>query len=981
MIKQIKQKFLAIILAVTIVMMSFWGAGYALADSGPSDIAGHWGEKPIHSAMAQGIIKGYPDGTFRPDGPVTRAEFVAMLNTALGLQAKNTVSLVFTDVPENAWYKNEVAKASFAHYINGVSDSIFQPNRSITRQEAAVMLARILPQAGYLDQSSLSNAPDHGSISDWALSPIAVLVNKGYINGRADGNLTPRGPLTRAEAVTLLTTILEKETIIREDVYVKNAGESLANTIYVGDITIEKSVGEGDVSLKNLTALSHVYVLGGGVGTVTIEDDYIVRLVVLKEGTPVRVMSSGISTIHFSVVFNNNLLVNSQGETALVNKGEYRQIVRVEGTVNEQSGRDIIAAIEKQITSMGNISPDQVQEGAKSVLNGAEVSMDTTNIIVVNIPQAPAVAPATSISSGSSGSGGSSDDSDGSSKTIITAVAINGNARIGDALASTLTPSAATVVYQWKKANTPGGEFTDVAGAVYATYTPIAGDQGQYLIVTATGTGNYKGSVTSDAKGPVVAADPGQTPITAIGAVTGSASIGGTLTAGVLTPAGATAVYQWMAADIADGEYANINGADESVYTAVYGDYQKYLKVVATGTGSYTGTVTSDPSDRVGTGAIQSIAAISGTVKLGEILAAGDLIPVGASVYYQWKWASTTNGSYSDISGAISDTYTLAADNLGKYIKLTVTGYGAYSGSATSASTGPVVTDLTAIGNISGTLKLGETLTAGILTPPAATANYQWQRSNAADGAYTNISGATSSTYQLAAADYQKYLKVVATGTGSYVGTVTSDATGQVAAGEITAIGNISGTAKIAQTLTAGNVTPPGATVTYQWQRCDTDDGTFTNISGATSSTYTCVSDDIGKFLKVVATGTGYYSGTATSAAKGAVANYTGASLAETWFSYEPDGEYLYATVTWNDASSVTEVKNITDNINLSFRLNQTNSGGTYLFQSNNSFTFDRAYLRNIVNALSNGQIVDKEYRISFNRGNPVNVTIRFRKP
>lgn len=89
-------------------------------------------------------------------------------------------------------------------------------------------------------------------------------------------------------------------------------------------------------------------------------------------------------------------------------------------------------------------------------------------------------------------------------------------------------------------------------------------------------------------------------------------------------------------------------------------------------------------------------------------------------------------------------------------------------------------TELTAIGAISGTTRVGETLTAGALTPSGATVNYQWQRADSADGSYTNINGATANTYSLTSDDQNKFIKVVATGAGSYTGSVTSVATSAV---------------------------------------------------------------------------------------------------------------------------------------------------------------------------------------------------------
>ena len=93
-----------------------------------------------------------------------------------------------------------------------------------------------------------------------------------------------------------------------------------------------------------------------------------------------------------------------------------------------------------------------------------------------------------------------------------------------------------------------------------------------------------------------------------------------------------------------------------------------------------------------------------------------------------------------------------------------------------------------------------------------------------------------------------------------------------VSAVPITAIAAITGTPQVGVKLTAGALTPTAATATYQWQICDTSGGTYVNITGAIEKTYTPVAGDVTKFIKVVATGTGNYSGTKTSVATTAVA-------------------------------------------------------------------------------------------------------------
>jgi prepilin-type N-terminal cleavage/methylation domain-containing protein len=88
-------------------------------------------------------------------------------------------------------------------------------------------------------------------------------------------------------------------------------------------------------------------------------------------------------------------------------------------------------------------------------------------------------------------------------------------------------------------------------------------------------------------------------PLTAIAAISGTAQVGSTLTAGALTPSGATASYQWQRADASDGPYSNISGAPSNTYTPVSADGNKYLRVVATGIGSYWDSVTSAPTAKL----------------------------------------------------------------------------------------------------------------------------------------------------------------------------------------------------------------------------------------------------------------------------------------------------------------------------------------------------------------------------------------------
>ena len=141
-----------------------------------------------------------------------------------------------------------------------------------------------------------------------------------------------------------------------------------------------------------------------------------------------------------------------------------------------------------------------------------------------------------------------------------------------------------------------GGDVVTVSAA--ATYDTAAVGTGKTITVVYTLGGADAATYVTPvnytvATGVIRAVPPARTPITAIDAITGTPQVGVVLTAGALTPAGATASYQWQIAATSDGVYADISGETSNTYTPVTGDTGKFIKVVATGTGNYSDTVQS----------------------------------------------------------------------------------------------------------------------------------------------------------------------------------------------------------------------------------------------------------------------------------------------------------------------------------------------------------------------------------------------------
>jgi hypothetical protein len=255
---------------------------------------------------------------------------------------------------------------------------------------------------------------------------------------------------------------------------------------------------------------------------------------------------------------------------------------------------------------------------------------------------------------------------------------------------------------------------------------------------------------------------------------------------------------------------------------------------------------------------------ISGTVKFGQTLTAtpGTWSPSTITASYQWLRGGLA------ISGAKKGSYVLVAADIGQTITVQVTAskVGHVTTSTTSKPTVTVVPGTVTNSvkpSITGTAKVGQMLTAkpGTWSPTSVTFTYRWLRAGVA------ISGATTSTYILTAADIGKKVtvKVTVAKTGYATASATSIETAAVVMGTLTsAVPTISGTASVGKTLTAkpGAWGPETVTLTYQWLR------TGVAISGATTSTYKLTAADAGVPITVRVTGkkSGYSDAAKTSA-------------------------------------------------------------------------------------------------------------------
>ncbi|MCR5481567.1 MAG: S-layer homology domain-containing protein [Clostridia bacterium] len=172
-----------------------------------SDTVGHWAQQQIGVLAARGILGGIGDNMFAPDYNVTRAQFLAMLAKSVdGLDIAASVPAGFSDVPAGEWYYNYVNWGYENGIVNGMGENLFCPDANITREQMTVMLCNFAKAVGYEipQNGNVVAFTDASLISGWASEYVDKVVNAGIINGLPEGNFSPQGSATRAQAAKVL---------------------------------------------------------------------------------------------------------------------------------------------------------------------------------------------------------------------------------------------------------------------------------------------------------------------------------------------------------------------------------------------------------------------------------------------------------------------------------------------------------------------------------------------------------------------------------------------------------------------------------------------------------------------------------------------------------------------------------------------------------------------------------------------------------
>lgn len=440
-----KKRTLAMLLAGAMLLPA---NAFAASPEDFTDFPTDWSAAGLRSAVQNGLLNG-SNGQINSSGLLIRAQMAAIVNRAFA--ARKTADLsVYSDANTSAWYYNDLELAVAMRTFQGANGKL-NPEAPITREEAFVVLARAFAlESG--DTSVLNNYTDGASVSAWARSSVAALIENGYVNG-ANGKLNPKTSITRAEFAKVISEMASTyadaddslSATVDGSVIVRENGVSLSGKTINGDLIIADGISR--IDLTGVTVTGRI-VLRGGESGVTFKDTKAGKGIIANTDIAV----SG-SVDNITVAQGAAITVNSGASVGSINvNAEGTKITgagKVE-TVKANADNVTVTTTGTKVTAADSVSG--VKAGDKAVSAGKTETVGST---------------ASGGSSSGSSSGGSSNG--GSSSTA--------KAEIAKAQVVTTTDAGAYLALSFRTGFTKENTVITVDGADVTKYaTPVTDD-------------------------------------------------------------------------------------------------------------------------------------------------------------------------------------------------------------------------------------------------------------------------------------------------------------------------------------------------------------------------------------------------------------------------------------------------------------------------------------------------------------------------
>ena len=277
--------------------------GIAPAVAFPDVSSDHWAAAQINLLSEQGVIVGYPDGTFKPDDNVTRAEFAAMAIRALGQEHTKVAQPVhFSDVTEEHWAYNDIQKALYFDLISCDKEGdLFRPDDSVSRAESLSVAVNALTT----ETISIAKAKevlaqqyvDANTIPEWFIIPAGKAEILGMIvvaPSAQQAALEADRPATRAEVTAILFNMMEQAKLNPNAKLAEAMRKKTGEGIVLESATVQGSVGTIPagtiVPIKLTTYISTQTSDGGALYTASVPQNYVTRekFILVREGAALK---------------------------------------------------------------------------------------------------------------------------------------------------------------------------------------------------------------------------------------------------------------------------------------------------------------------------------------------------------------------------------------------------------------------------------------------------------------------------------------------------------------------------------------------------------------------------------------------------------------------------------------------------------------------------------------------------------------------
>ena len=336
-----------------------------------ADMPNGWSRDAVASAVENGLLRGN-DGKLNPTGLLTRAQLATVIVRAFGATAEADLS-GFIDVKADGWYYSALAKAKGMGVMNGTSSTTMSPDRPISRQEVFVILARALKLADGKAET-LNAYKDAESVGAWAVGGTAAMVSAGYVSG-SNGYLLPTDNITREQFAQIIYNIFgtyyQTAGVYTDDVenslLVNVPNVTIKNAKIAGDLVVGDGVGEGDLTLENVSIGGRLVVRGGGVNSIHVKGSTVSSVVVAKVNGAIRVVADNSSKVEYINIADgkDDVIIEGKVDTVIVENEAVPVILKdaTVDTVQVNGDKAEISLVGSTEVSMMNISKDA--EGVK----------------------------------------------------------------------------------------------------------------------------------------------------------------------------------------------------------------------------------------------------------------------------------------------------------------------------------------------------------------------------------------------------------------------------------------------------------------------------------------------------------------------------------------------------------------------------------------------------------------------------------------